>query len=239
MGPAIQIRAADYATESISVDWHEDIVIHDNVFMNLGRDAVIWGQSSGKGMKFYNNIVVNTGANPASDRAGLIIQDGSFDTSEPSLDLEIYNNVFYGQDAGHYMLRLDRAGNLKIKNNIFMAVNSGEVYWEDQGMNLSAITASNNFWFGSSQAVPTWDTNPIPSDPNFVDPTNPARNFHLLPDSPAIDAGTAVSVSRDFDGILRPQGIAFDMGAYEYNQNTPPPPPDTTPPFVPTGLTVN
>jgi hypothetical protein len=41
---------------------------------------------------------------------------------------------------------------------------------------------------------------------------------HLLPDSPAVDTGTTLdSFSIDKDGIPRPQGAAWDIGAYEYN----------------------
>lgn len=113
-------------------------------------------------------------------------------------------------------------------------------------MNRNNITDSNNLFYGAG-SLPAWadSATSINADPLFIDPTSPARNFHLQTGSPAIDAGTAVSVSRDFDGIIRPQGIAFDIGAFEYNQNTLLPPSDTTPPSdiappaAPTGLMVN
>ncbi len=39
----------------------------------------------------------------------------------------------------------------------------------------------------------------------------------LMPNSPAIDAGVDVAgMSTDQRGVLRPQGVAFDVGAYEY-----------------------
>ncbi len=63
----------------------------------------------------------------------------------------------------------------------------------------------------------------IAADPAFVDPL---RDFHLRPDSPAIDAGGSIhGVVRDLDGRLRPidsvreprgDGSNLDMGAYEY-----------------------
>lgn len=42
-------------------------------------------------------------------------------------------------------------------------------------------------------------------------------DFHLLPGSPAIDAANpAATVTQDHDGLLRPQGTASDMGAFEF-----------------------
>jgi hypothetical protein len=41
-------------------------------------------------------------------------------------------------------------------------------------------------------------------------------DFHLLPGSPAIDAGiTLLEVTNDLDGNPRPQGAGYDIGAYE------------------------
>lgn len=81
-----------------------------------------------------------------------------------------------------------------LKNNLFA--------WETeipmQMFDADRVTASNNLW----------------SDPGFVDAS--ALNFHLLPGSAAIDAGaTLQEVTHDYDGVPRPQGSAFDIGAYE------------------------
>lgn len=47
-------------------------------------------------------------------------------------------------------------------------------------------------------------------------------DFHLRPDSPAIDAGAPIpSVTTDFDGVKRPQGKGYDIGAYEFVQPAP------------------
>lgn len=48
---------------------------------------------------------------------------------------------------------------------------------------------------------------------------NPGTDWRLKSGSPAIDAGTNTSgygVSSDINGISRPQGSAFDVGAYEF-----------------------
>ncbi len=53
----------------------------------------------------------------------------------------------------------------------------------------------------------------------FVDPAK--NNFHLLPNSPAIDRGTEVLSSPfDFEGLPRPYGAGIDIGAYEYSPSS-------------------
>jgi hypothetical protein len=48
-----------------------------------------------------------------------------------------------------------------------------------------------------------------------------AADLHLLSSATAaIDKGVAVSVTDDFDGQARPQGVASDIGADEYSSST-------------------
>lgn len=51
-------------------------------------------------------------------------------------------------------------------------------------------------------------------DPKFVDPAG--GDYHLLPSSDAIDAGVDAGVTKDLDGLPRPIGPDFDIGAYEF-----------------------
>lgn len=63
----------------------------------------------------------------------------------------------------------------------------------------------------------------ITGDPKFVG----GGDYHLQPSSPAIDHGVAVAaIEVDMDGNSRPQGAAYDIGAYEYGSA---PPPNPTP----------
>jgi hypothetical protein len=47
-----------------------------------------------------------------------------------------------------------------------------------------------------------------------------AEYFKLLSLSPAIDSGINVDIDHDIEGVTRPQGVGFDLGAYEYRSDT-------------------
>ena len=47
-----------------------------------------------------------------------------------------------------------------------------------------------------------------------------ATDYHLQAGSPAIDAGATVAVTDDFDGNPRPQGQAYDIGAFEWSSDS-------------------
>ncbi len=74
------------------------------------------------------------------------------------------------------------------------------------------LTVDHNLLFGA----PGPDDFPgsVLDDPLLADPD--AADFHLLPGSPAVDAGSDVDApDADFDGVGRPQGAGFDIGAFE------------------------
>ena len=72
-------------------------------------------------------------------------------------------------------------------------------------------------------AVPTGATNSQTgvSTADFIDATNAtiaSRNYNLATGSRAIDAGTTITAcSPDIANTVRPQGNAYDLGAYEYS----------------------
>jgi hypothetical protein len=51
----------------------------------------------------------------------------------------------------------------------------------------------------------------------FVDEAS--GDYHLTAASAAIDRGVITAVTVDFDGNLRPQGSAADLGAYEFQSD--------------------
>lgn len=60
----------------------------------------------------------------------------------------------------------------------------------------------------------------ISKDPLFRNPS--VLDLHLQPSSPCIDASTTLAYSAyDYDSVKRPQGIAYDIGAFEYAGSLP------------------
>src|SRR5438552_5511183 len=121
-----------------------------------------------------------------------------------STGVKLYNNTVYGQKANSSDKGIEvssGAANTEVKDNI--AYNNAK--------NLS--TSGTNTLLTNNLTTTT--------DPNFVDaPVTP--NFHLQATSPAIDAGVPLpSVPTDCDGNPRPQGLAYDIGAYEFGSGAP------------------
>jgi hypothetical protein len=56
-------------------------------------------------------------------------------------------------------------------------------------------------------------TNELHGDPLFVAPG--IGDYHISPDSPAVDSGVNVGVADDIDGDSRPTGALPDIGADE------------------------
>jgi hypothetical protein len=99
----------------------------------------------------------------------------------------------------------------ELKNNALWMNNQGG----DQASMSSGVVSANNAygggtWSGSGGKV----TGAVDSD--FVNAA--AGDFHLAsPSAREVDAGITISsFSTDADGVARPQGAAWDIGAYEY-----------------------
>jgi len=115
----------------------------------------------------------------------------------PAENHKIYNNTFTDCDIKlrQYYRDVGTANGTEIKNNIVSELINKE--YLSQGM------LSNNI-----------ETRVSGVDPLFVNKTG--ADFHLQANSPAVDTGTDVGLSKDFDGKSVPYGTAPDIGAYEY-----------------------
>jgi len=183
-----------------------DVIFEQNRCENLNVGMYAFMLQGARDLTIRNNIIqafagVNTGGGG-------------------NRDLTIVNNVFAGDlsfspDQHPAGIELENAPNVVVKNNVFYNFASHIIYTtgnSDQGLDVGYNCAYRS----DGEAV---SDSPYPHDlwnvdPNFVDPT--ASNFHLRGNSPLIDAGTNLSiVPDDYDGTHRPQGSAYDIGAFE------------------------
>ncbi len=120
----------------------------------------------------------------------------------------INNTIAYNGDHG---IELDHAA-LRLRNAI-VAFNTGYGLFYDHTID-TLLVMQNNFWGNTLGASNDIMTVHVPHDPQFFDAG--ADQYCLLPGSPCIDSGTPVGAPPDsYNGVPRPQGAGFDIGAYE------------------------
>ncbi len=159
------------------------------------------------GNLMYNNGVVFRLRYPSTDY--LIYNNVIYDNDEIFRledginGLWIYNNTIYECDRLEYDAGAAPGSPLVWKNNIFADANSCD--WHG--------TYEYNLFWNVPGGWPSGSGNII-ANPQFVHATS--YDLHLTVGSPAVDAGTTVAeVTEDYQGISRPRGAAYDIGAYE------------------------
>ena len=151
----------------------------------------------------YNNTWIDNLAYGPLGHPGAIVIAG--------IHAFIENNIFYDQ-AEYTVIVLGDTTNTLVDYNL--AYNS-------DGTKPNCVKWGNFDTCQSNSYHELWNTNP-----QFVNLTS--GDYHLKSTSPAIDAGYNLGtlVINDMDGISRPQGPGYDIGAYEYNNSI------STPTFI-------
>lgn len=168
------------------------------------------------------------------------------DINLDSQDGWIYNNTIYKVTSRSVTVEDDTApgdgqfnacNGWTVKNNILNAKENIAPFAGciEVSPGVDDITLSNNNyyfdtelgdWKGSIKtSLMDWntvsgDTNSIAQDPCFSDPDN--NILTLRSDSPCIDAGSDVGLSKDYAGTPIFKGGTVDIGAFEYKPLAPP-----------------
>ena len=220
-----------------------DLTVHDNLIRGDACDGINFATvhpSKGK-VEAYNNVIIRAGAGPhppdgSANYACIYVPGGTNTGTDGAGSVEVYNNTCYDfgavdpgfPDAGAFV-RGDGSPRLflNLRNNIAYAVGRQNYL----SGTVSLITGSNNLWFGNGPGPASLERK-INADPQFVSLAE--NDLRLQSGSPAIDAGVSTGPATDFDGAPRPQGQAFDAGAFEFVQGTAAPP--SAPGITPGGV---
>ncbi len=184
-----------------------------------GEGIQIYMGGGVNGIDCSNNVVRNCkihNAGSAGSRSGLIVAVGDGNIA--------YNNLLYDNPTNISVAY--GATNTDLYNNtLYNSTDTGDANI-DIGYNggASNTTVRNNIMYGSRGADLLNYGSGTVADHNTSSATNPlfvnaaGHDFHLQAASPDIDQGMTLSaVTTDFDGVSRPQGAGYDIGACEYH----------------------
>lgn len=174
--------------------------------------------TSGAGIfRFYNNVVYcpNT-------EAGLI----SYHYEDSGARVEVYNNTATGMSTN--IIVIGGADSI-VKNNILNGMGNGSVLGiEDPLTDISSQIDYNIYNSTGSQLVfyagvmKSWNEWRNLGAETHGAHTVPGLDLNFKPSSnlsPAVDSGTNLSMffTIDKEGVRRPQGVAWDIGAFEFS----------------------
>jgi|GEM_PF-2930426 len=156
------------------------------------------GKGSSNNLIFRNNIFAGRPHQTS-------VMDIKYPYSNPPVNVLLDHNLYYQLGADS----TDALFSITVKSS------QGEV---SQSFDLEAF---QNFSFPSDTGdIPlAWGENSMVASPELIDWQS--GGFKLHSNSPAIDAGDSVHAPpTDFYNTPRPQGKGYDIGAYEYHEET-------------------
>jgi len=235
--PNVRSRQADY-NEFINLKVHHigSTRFHHGLYINTNHNLIdhceVW-DVHGNGIQIYkskgrNGLNCNdntvrscrihdTGLDKSDVTAGIVVTVGNGNL--------VCNNLIWNNNIG---VQIDTgATNTKVYNNTICrsfgdaGIRNG--YPNPPGARgtiiLNNILHQNTYGNKIRDYGPDMfaDYNLVGNvDPKFVD--DAAHDFRLQADSPAINAGTTLrEVTTDCEGVRRPQGKAYDLGAHGYS----------------------
>ncbi len=186
----------------------------NELYSNAGYGFHVYNNRAGHADPSRNvmrkNLIHDNGVATANTTYGIVIAWGDANVA--------YDNLIFNNHGGAQLYTLST--NTLFANNTL----TGNTPFEGVALQYygAGIVARNNIVFGNASPLvdysntgATLDHN-LTTDPTFVNA--PLLNFHIGPGSLARDTGTTIAaVIDDFESITRPQGPAYDIGAFEFH----------------------
>ncbi|MBN2583173.1 MAG: right-handed parallel beta-helix repeat-containing protein [Planctomycetes bacterium] len=140
----------------------------------------------------------------------------------------VENNTFINCGAYPVWLQGKQCETAVVRNNLIAYVGRDRAVkaygWKEPDAGIRFDTegpkpqCDYNMIFGTENRK--YGEHDFTAEPQFVDPAN--GDFRLKPGSPGIDTGMTVeAIDADLRGVKRPQGKAYDVGAFETEQAEP------------------
>ncbi|MBI2968071.1 MAG: hypothetical protein HYY40_09700 [Bacteroidetes bacterium] len=160
---------------------------------------------------YYNSIYIGgTGVTGTTNNTYAFRRNNT--NASPKNTEDIRDNIFANGRSNstgtkiHYSIFLD--------NTSTVASNYNDGWGNGTGYKFGNATAVDYTALANWQSGVSLDAQSISADPLFYNASG-VPDLHIQSGSPAINAGTAVSVTTDFDGVIR--SGAVDIGADDYS----------------------
>lgn len=184
----------------------EGIIIDTNNNATTSDGSVLTAYT---GRTLIANNVINANGSAAIE----VFKSGHVDVVSNST----YGNVLTAADTGRGEMNANLASDVNVIDNIFYSAKS------QNPLTVGTCTScyfNYNLYFNGTNSPTTFNgANDVIADPLYVlpNPTDPSTaNLKVGAGSPAIDSGTSyLAPLTDYAGKPRPQGKAFDRGAFE------------------------
>ncbi len=189
--------AGSTSASAMLVSGGSPIVDGNRFVANVGSGEYVMFVERATATVMNNLFTDNTGAGVFR----LYYDDGSAIVNNTLHDNSGYGVYFYYSTAPLF------ANNIVSSQGSYSAYASGGTWVYE---NNDAFPAS----FGGSMGSPTGTLGNIAVDPRFVG----GGDYGLVWGSPCIDRGqdaSALGVTADLEGVARPRGLGYDMGAFE------------------------
>ena len=178
-----------------------NVIVRGNLFKHNDGILIGYHEMGNDNWDIYNNIIID------HINTHMIHET----ETNSATNTEYHHNMVFNSLCGGGFVDINQPG--EAYNNLFYDTNNCFF--------TPSITHDYNAWISSTNTDSSEETNGIDiSAPNpFID--SAAEDFRLKSDAPVIDQGydsLSSMFNTDRNGITRPQGDGWDMGAYEHHE---------------------